>query len=179
MRTTGCRAVLLLGLLVVAATLGGCHKRAGLQIGDTVPDVTLTDLHGKSVMLPQDINGKVALVRFWSIDCCFCDKTMLLSLESLYQKYKDKGFVPIAINASRLLETDERIKQLGHLSYPMLVDEYGLVAKRFGVIGLPTTFVIDEEGRVRGKVTGEAGIQDIEKLFTTILYKGEFYEDSH
>lgn len=165
--------------LLVAATLYGCHKRAGLQIGDAIPSVMLNDFHGRPISLPGNIKGKVALLRFWSIDCGFCDKEVLFSLESLYQKYKDKAFMPVAINVSRLVKTDERIKQFERLSYPMLVDEYGLAAKRFGVIGLPTTFVIDEAGIVRGKVVGETGRQDLEKLFTTILYKGEFYEDGH
>ncbi len=178
MRMVKCLTALLLGLLI-ATTLSGCNKRAGLQIGDPVPDVTLTDFQGKSVTLPKDIKGKIALVRFWSIDCGFCDKEILLSLEPLYQKYKDKGFVPVAINASRVVSTDQRLKQFEHLSYPMLVDEYGLVAKHFGVIGLPTTFVIDEQGIVRDKITGEASIEEYEKRFTTTLYKGVFYENGH
>ncbi len=87
--------------------------------------------------------------------------------------------MPIAINESRVVKTDERLKQFAHVTYPMLVDEYGLVAKRFGVIGMPTTFIIDEEGIVRDKITGEAGIDDYEKRFTTILYKGVFYENGY
>jgi cytochrome c biogenesis protein CcmG/thiol:disulfide interchange protein DsbE len=169
----------LTALLLVAMALTGCNKRAGLQIGDTIPDVTLTDFQGKSVTLPKDIKGKVALVRFWSIDCGFCDKEILLSLEPLYQKYKDRGFVPVAINESRVVKTDERLKQFNHLTYPMPVDEYGLVAKQFGVIGLPTTFVIDEQGIVRDKFTGESGIEELEKRVTTILYKGVFYESGY
>ena len=178
MRTIKYLKLLLLGLLVAMA-LSGCNKRAGLQIGDTAPTVTLTDFQGKSVTLPQDLKGKVMLVHFWGLDCCFCDKKILLSLEPLYQKYKDKGFVPVAIDESRFDKTDERLKQFDHLTYPMLVDEYGLVAKHFGVIGLPTTFVIDEEGIVQDKLTGEAGIDEYEKFFTTILYKGVFYENGH
>jgi len=178
MRMIKCWTVLLMGLLVAAA-LSGCNKRAGLQIGDTVPNVTLTDFQGKTVTLPQDLKGKVALVRFWSLDCGFCDKEMLTVLESFYQKYKDRGFVPVAINESRFVKTDERLKKFDHLTYPMLVDEYGLVAKHFGVIGLPTTFIIDEEGIVRDKITGDAGIDEYEKRFTTILYKGVFYENGY
>ena len=178
MRTIKYLKLLLLGLLVAAA-LSGCNKRSGLQIGDTIPNVTLTDFQGKSVTLPKDLKGKVALVRFWSIDCHFCDKQILLSLEPLYQKYKDKGFVPVAINESRVVKTDERLKKFDQLTYPMLVDEYGLVAKHFGVIGLPTTFIIDEEGIVQDKITGDAGIDEYEKRFTTILYKGVFYENGY
>ncbi|MFA5920567.1 MAG: TlpA disulfide reductase family protein [Methylococcaceae bacterium] len=170
--------LLLLGLLVATA-LSGCNKHSGLQIGDPAPVVTLSDFNGKPVTLPEAFKGKVVLVRFWSIDCGFCDKEMLTVLESFYQKYKDRGFIPVAINESRVVKTDERLKKFAHLTYPMLVDEYGLVAKHFGVIGLPTTFVIDEEGIVRDKITGEAGIDEYEKLFTTILYKGVFYESGH
>ena len=178
MRTIKYLKLLLLGLLVAAA-LNGCNKRAGLQIGDTVPNVTLTDFQGKTVALPKDLKGKVALVRFWSIDCHFCDKEILLSLETLYQKYKDKGFVPVAINESRIDKTDERLKKFNHLTYPMLVDEFGLAAKHFGVVGLPTTFIIDGKGIVRDKITGDAGIDEYEKHLTTILYKGVFYENGY
>jgi cytochrome c biogenesis protein CcmG, thiol:disulfide interchange protein DsbE len=176
MRTISYLKLLLVGLLIAAA-LSGCNKRAGLQIGDSIPDVTLTDFQGKTVTLPKDLKGKVALVRFWSIDCHFCDKEILLSLETLFQKYSDKDFVPVAINESRVDKTDERLKKFNHLTYPMLVDGYGLAAQHFGVIGLPTTFVIDEEGIVQDKITGEAGIDEYEKRVTTILYKGVFYEN--
>ncbi len=172
------RTILLLSLLV-AISLSGCNKRAGLQIGDAIPEVALTDFQGKSVTLPRATKGKIALLRFWSIDCGFCDKEILLSLEPLYQKYKDRGFIPVAINESRIDKTDQRLKKFERLSYPMLVDEYGLVAKQFGVIGLPTTFVIDGQGIVRDKITGDAGIEEFEKRFTTILNKGVFYENGH
>lgn len=165
--------------LLAVASISGCNKHSGLQIGDPTPAVSLNDSNDKSVTLPEAFKGKVVLLRFWSIDCGFCDKEMLSALESFYQKYKDQGFIPVAVNESRLVKTDERLKKFEHLTYPMLTDEYGLVAKHFGVIGLPTTFVIDKQGIVRDKLTGEAGIEEYEKLFTTVLYKGGFYENSH
>jgi len=170
--------LLLLGL-AVAAALSACNRHPGLQIGDPAPVVTLNDFNGKAVVLPEAYKGKVMLIRFWSLDCGFCDKEKLFTLESFYQKYKDRGFIPVAINESRIDISDERLKKFAHLTYPMLVDEYSLVAKRFGVIGMPTTFIIDEEGIVRDKITGEAGIDDYEKRLTTILYKGVFYENGH
>jgi cytochrome c biogenesis protein CcmG/thiol:disulfide interchange protein DsbE len=178
MRTMKYLKLLLLALLV-ATVLSGCNKHSGLQIGDPAPVATLTDFNGKPVMLPGAFKGKVILIRFWSLECGFCDKEMPLAFEKFYQKYKDRGFIPVAVNEGRVDKTDERLKKFADLTYPMLVDEYSLVAKRFGVIGLPTTFVIDEEGIVRDKITGEAGIDEYEKRFTTILYKGVFYENGH
>ncbi|MDD5577689.1 MAG: hypothetical protein PHY16_00245 [Methylobacter sp.] len=63
MKTIRYLKLLLLSLLI-AATLNGCNKRGGLQIGDAILDVTLTDFQGHSVTLAQDIKGKVSLVRF-------------------------------------------------------------------------------------------------------------------
>jgi cytochrome c biogenesis protein CcmG/thiol:disulfide interchange protein DsbE len=166
----------LLGLL---AALGGCDKRPGLQIGDAMPAVTLMDFRGKSVALPGDFKGKVILVRFWSLDCGFCDKAMLQTLERFYRKYQDQGFVPIAINEGPIAAGDERIRQFEGLTYPMLTEDYGVAARQFGVIGLPVTFVFDEEGVLREKLTGEARIEEYEKLFTTVLYKGGFYDSAY
>lgn len=61
----------------------------------------------------------------------------------------------------------------------MLLDEYGIVAKKFGVIGLPTSFIFDETGILRGKITGEAGSDRFEQLITTVLHKSSFYEKNY
>lgn len=169
----------LLLTVLMAGVLNGCHKPSGLQIGDPAPTATLNDFHGKAVILSDAVKGKVALVHFWSMDCDFCSQEIILALEPLYQKYKARGFVPVAINTCRINEPDDRLKKFEILTFPMLVDEYGLLAKQFGVIGLPSTFVLDEQGIVQEKITGEATIEEYEKLFTTVLNKGVFYESGH
>jgi cytochrome c biogenesis protein CcmG, thiol:disulfide interchange protein DsbE len=158
-------------VLLVAMLIGACHQQTGLQIGDEIPKVTLTDLQGKTLTLPNDMKGKVVLLHFWNLDCHFCDKKNLLFLEPLYQKYKAQAFVPIAVNVGLVDKNDERWKEFSGLTYPMLVDERGLIAKQFNVIGLPTTLVIDGKGIVQKKLTGEAPIDDYEKLFTSILIR--------
>lgn len=157
-------------LLALSLLANGCNKRHGLQIDDPLPAVTLPDWHGKPVNLPGDLQGKVLLIRFWSLECTFCDKEMLLELETLYQKYKARGFVPVAVNAGKADPNDPRLQRFANLTYPMLMDERGLVGRRFGVIGMPTSFVIDKEGVLKQKITGEAGLDEFEKLVTTVLY---------
>ena len=174
----GSRLPWLLFVLFSAALLAACSKRSGLQIGDPVPAVTLTDLQGKPFTLPGDVRGKVVLIRFWAIDCGFCDKEKLFTLDRFYQKYKDLGFLPVAVNVSPVEKNDKRFGPFRQLSYPLLVDEYGKAARQFGVIGLPATVVIDEEGILRGKINGEADANALEKLFTTVLYKGDFNESA-
>jgi len=160
--------LLLVCLLIM--TLTACQQHSsGLQVGDAMPSVALTNFQGNAVKLPDEFKGKVTLIHFWSIDCHFCDKEVLIALEPLYAKYKPQGFIPIAINESRVDQNDERLKRFEKLTYPLLVDEYGLIAKQFGVIGLPTTFVFDSTGVLREKVTGEAGMEEYEKRLITVL----------
>ena len=155
--------------LMLVSLLGACKRGSGLQIDDPAPQAELQDIHGKTVHLPQDLQGKVWLVRFWSLECHFCDKEVLFGLEALNQKYKDRGFQVVAVKVGEDDANDERLKRLEKLSYPMLIDERGIVARKFGVVGMPTTFVIDAEGVMREKRVGEAGLDEFEKLFTTIL----------
>jgi peroxiredoxin len=152
------------------------HPRLGLHLGDRVPPLTLTDYQGNSVTLAEDIEGKVALLWFWSIDCALCNNEMLLSLNALYQKYKAKGFVPIAIHQGRWVEGNDRLRKFDQVTYPLLVDEDGKVAGYFGVVELPTTYILDEKGIVREKIVGEPGIDACEKLITTVVYKEGFYD---
>jgi cytochrome c biogenesis protein CcmG/thiol:disulfide interchange protein DsbE len=159
-------------LLLMVLFISACQQQhTGLKIGDEIPHVTLTDIQGKTLTLPNDMKGKVVLLHFWNLDCHFCDKKNLLFLEPLYQKYKDQAFIPIAVNVGSADKNDERWKQFAELTYPMLVDERGLIAKQFSVIGLPTTFIIDGAGIVQKKLTGEAPIDEYEKLFTSILIR--------
>ncbi|WP_374090042.1 TlpA family protein disulfide reductase [Methylomicrobium lacus] len=169
----------LLLVFVVAALLCACSKKTGLQIGDTVPTITLTDLRGGPFTLPSDVRGKVVLIRFWAIDCGFCEKEKLFTLERFYQKYKDRSFLPVAVNVGPVEKNDARFEQFRQLTYPLLVDQYGAAAKQFGVKFLPATLVIDEEGVLRGKISGEAEPDAYEMLFTTVLNKGGFYENGH
>jgi cytochrome c biogenesis protein CcmG/thiol:disulfide interchange protein DsbE len=164
---------------LIAIALGGCNQRHTLRIGDAVEPVELEDVYGKTMTLPDDVKGKVTLVRFWSIDCPLCCKEMIQTFESLYQKYKDKGFIPVAINVGHHKETAEDYKKLEGVTYPLLTDPNYTVARRFGVTGLPTTFILDQQGILREKIVGETDLETIEKLLTTVLYKGGFYDSTY
>jgi len=169
----------LLSFGLIAIALNGCNQRHTLRIGDTVEPVVLEDVYGKPMTLPGDVKGKVALVRFWSIDCPLCCKEMIKAFESLYTKYKDKGFIPVGINVGHPDQTAEDYKKLKNVTYPLLTDPNYKVARHFGVTGLPTTFILDQEGILREKIVGETDFESIEKLLTTVLYKGGFYENGY
>jgi peroxiredoxin len=78
------------------------------------------------------------------------------SIEPVYQAYRSKGLVILALNVRQDRDTATAFIEKLNISYPALLDSEGEVAREYGVIGLPTTFVIDREGRLHTRIIGES-----------------------
>ncbi len=75
----------------------------------------------------------------------------------------------VAINAGQDRATAAAfVKKIG-VTYPVLLDEPSAIAKRYGVVGLPTTFFVDAGGIVRGKIVGEADAATFEREAVALL----------
>ena len=115
-------------------------------------EVTLKDLNGQQVSL-SDFRGKIVFINFWTTWCLACVIEMP-SMEKLHQKFKDKDFVMLAIN---LQESASKIKQFYKeykLTFTTLLDTTGDVGTGFGIRSIPTTFILDKNGRIIGKALG-------------------------
>ena len=131
-------------------------------------DFTLTDLQGRSWHL-RDLQGKVVLVNFWATWCPPCRKEMP-DLQALYDKYKDQGFVVLAISDEEAAKVAPFIAEK-KIGYPVLLDPGRKVNELYQVEGIPKSFVYDREGRMvaqsidmrtRGQFRGmlaQAGLQ--------------------
>jgi peroxiredoxin len=108
-------------------------------------DFTLTDLQAKPWHL-QELRGKVVLVNFWATWCPPCRKEMP-DLQALYDKFKDQGFVVLAISdeeASKVAPFIEERK----ISYPVALDPGQKVHELYQVEGIPKSFVYDRDGKL-------------------------------
>ena len=108
-------------------------------------DFALTDLRGRSWHLRQ-LTGKVVLVNFWATWCPPCRKEMP-DLEALYRRHEKAGLVILAISDEEAAKVRPFIAQEGY-RFPVLLDPGGAVGKRFGVDGIPKSFLFDREGRL-------------------------------
>ncbi len=121
-------------------------------VGAPAPEVALKDLQGKEVRL-SDLRGKIVLLNFWATWCKPCKEEMP-AMQASYDKLRGQGFVVLAINE---LEDEgkvaEYIRQYGH-TFPVLMDHDNRVANRYGVFGLPASFVVDRQGIVREHIYG-------------------------
>jgi peroxiredoxin len=108
-------------------------------------DFTLTDLQGKAWHL-QDLKGKVVLVNFWATWCPPCRKEMP-DLDALYNKFKDQGFVVLAISDEESAKVSPYIAE-HKISYPVMLDAGRKVNDAFIVEGIPKSFVYDRSGKL-------------------------------
>jgi peroxiredoxin len=108
-------------------------------------DFTLSDLQGKSWNL-KDLRGKVVLLNFWATWCPPCRKEMP-DLESLYLKFKDQGFVLLAISDEDAAKVNPFLAERD-ITYPILLDPGRKVNEEFEIEGIPKSFVYDRGGKL-------------------------------
>jgi peroxiredoxin len=108
-------------------------------------DFMLNDLHGTTWHL-HDLRGKVVLVNFWATWCPPCRKEMP-DLDALYNKFKDQGFVVLAISDEEAAKVSPFISER-KISYPVLLDPGRKVSDAFIVEGIPKSFVYDRTGKM-------------------------------
>jgi len=135
-------------LLTSGAQAAGFEARAATP----APELKAQDLAGAQKTL-ADYRGKVVLLNFWASWCPPCLREMP-SMERLRVKM---GGRPLAIVALDSAETPEEVNAYlsrMKLGFPILLDPDGSNTKRWKVFALPTTFLLDAEGRVRYVLTG-------------------------
>ncbi len=137
------------------------------------PDFTLSDMDETAHTL-SDLRGNYVLVNFWATWCPPCRKEMP-SLESLYQQYRERSFRVLAVNQWE--NPDHVFSYMGELdvfpSFPILFDPKSEVSERYGVRGLPTSFIIDPQGRIIYRAIGgrEFNHPDVTTLIESLLKK--------
>jgi len=90
--------------------------------------------------------GTVIVLNFWATWCLECRSEMLV-LERLRREFSSRGLAIIGVNARENNEAVRRYaKELG-LTFPLVLDPDGKINALYGVIGLPTTFVVGRDGR--------------------------------
>lgn len=122
-------------------------------VGDQAPNFVLENLEGNEVRL-SDLKGKGVFLNFWGTWCKPCEREMPY-MENQYKVFKDQGVEILAINIQESNLVVERFKNKYALTFPILMDRTDQVRQAYGVVPLPTTFLIDENGKILKKDTGQ------------------------
>ena len=150
-------------------------KYEPLVVGKVAPDFQLPDLADKQLRL-SDYRGKVVFLNFWATWCKPCREEMP-SMEVLYKNFEKDGLVILAVSIDRVTTKNEIppfVKGL-NLTFPVLVDSWGQTDKRYKLMGVPETYIIDQQGILREKIIGPRDWTRLDnlKMLTQLLKVGE------
>lgn len=120
-----------------------------VQKGDMAPDFRLKDLNGNSVGLAQ-YKGRYLLINFWATWCVPC-KVEMPSLETLYQTFKAENFELLPISNDMFGEKVVRpYIEAQNFSFNILMDPVLKASNRYGVVTLPTSYLVNPDGKIIG-----------------------------
>ena len=124
----------------------------GINVGNMAIDFQLQTLDGKTVKL-SDLRGKPVLVNFWATWCGPCRSEMPY-LQQINDSYAVKGLVVLEVDIGEDSATIQKFMTELNLSMTVPMDTDKKVAKAYGITAIPSTFLIDKDGIIRGKVVG-------------------------
>lgn len=149
-KLAGVFAALLLGLNLVTA--------APVKEGDTFPDLAKFGLEGT---LP-DIKGKIVLVDFFASWCGPC-KESFPAMNDLQKKYGEKGFVIIAINLDKKKSDMDDFVKAHPANFVIVRDAANKLVGEVKIATMPSSFLLDKEGKVRAAHRGFKGEESVKK----------------
>jgi cytochrome c biogenesis protein CcmG/thiol:disulfide interchange protein DsbE len=168
-------AVALLALLLSS----GCARQGSKQgatkvpadagaVGSKAPDFELADISGKTVRL-SDFAGKVVLLDFWATWCPPC-RDEVPDFVRLQAKYRQQGVQVVGLSLDA--EGAKVVRPFAeeyNVNYPMLLANAGTAAQFGGILGIPTTFVLDRQGRIVKKFIGRTELKTFEEAIKPLL----------
>lgn len=128
------------------------------------PDFTLTDLSGNNISF-SSLNGKVVFLNFWATWCPPCKKEIPGFIE-IYEKYKNQGIVIIGISVDKTwVDSVRDFVEKQKITYPVVMSTADVVNDYKPGRFIPTTIIVDKNGKIRHKHVGYMDKDTLEKNF--------------
>lgn len=157
----------ILAVVLTVFLLSACAKGSAIEIGDTPPDFTLSDINGKAVTL-SGFKGKIILLDFFASWCPPCRQEIPDFIE-LQKAHEAQGFTMLGVSLVAQKESSQFAEKMG-INYPVVVDDEK-VSNAYGPIrSIPTTLLIGKDFKItriyigyRAKNVFEKDIQELLK----------------
>ena len=140
MQTAGAGVVLALAMLATGPALA-------VSEGETAPEFSLPTLGGGPTRSLADSHGKVRYLDFWASWCAPC-RVSIPAMVDLQAELGGEDFEILAVNVDKRPEDALRFLERYPVNYANLSDPVGAVAATYALPGMPTSFVVDRDGRI-------------------------------
>ena len=147
---------------VVPAVSGGQQPAA--------PHLNMVDLNGRSIETAS-YDGRVVLINFWAAWCTPCTEEVP-QFVALQDKYGGQGFQAIGISMDDKEGALRDFYRKYKMKYPVIIGNQNIAQQYGGILGLPTSFLIGRDGRIRSKTSGLADFPKLEQEIVALLRSG-------
>jgi cytochrome c-type biogenesis protein len=147
---------------------------SALNLGAYPPDTKAPEFSGRTLrdqpVSLAALRGRVVLLNFWATWCLECRPEMP-AFEGLHRRFASRGLAILGINTREDGKAVRRYAEELGLTFPLVLDRDGKIGRLYGVVGLPTTFLIGRDGRAVALAIGprEWGSTAAETIIGSLL----------
>lgn len=138
-----------------------------LEVGDTAYNFYLSDLDGQNLNL-EAFRGQPVILNFWATWCGPC-RVEMPALQAAYESHQADELVILAVNDQEAHQDVADFFSELELTFTPLLDQEGEVSRLYHVFNFPTTYFIDEDGRVTAVHRGVLSAEQIETYLAATL----------
>jgi len=163
---TSILVILVVAIVYTIYTSATKEKVEVLAVGDEAPNFTLVDLNGEEHRL-SDYKGQGVFLNFWGTWCKPCAKEMP-AMDRQYEVFRSQGVQTLAVNIAQSDFEVQRFTDQYGLDFPVVIDRTKSVMEAYNINPLPTTMLINQDGKIERIITGEMTEQDIASFMEQI-----------
>lgn len=145
------RAWLSAGLLGLALLSTAVVSQGSSRPAVQVPSLVLRAPHGEAAL--DSLRGQVVLVDFWASWCAPCEKSFPW-LDAMQKRFGPRGFAVLAVSVDKSLNAADAFVARHPVSFRIAYDPAGRAATAFGVMGMPSTFLVGRDGTILARHVG-------------------------
>ena len=143
--------------------------RTGFSEGQFAPNFTLKTMDGQIFKL-SDYRGQRILLNFWASWCPPC-KSEIPDLNDFYIENKQEKIMVLSVNmthAEKNTKSIQAFQDMYKIKYPVLLDQSGDIANLYGILTIPTSYLINSNGIIQKRIIGPLQKETIKTLIETL-----------
>ncbi|ANB58747.1 MULTISPECIES: peroxiredoxin family protein [Anoxybacillaceae] len=143
--------------------------KIGTNKGQFAPDFELLSITGNKVKL-SDLRGKTVILNFWATWCPPC-RAEIPEMQKFYENNKNNNVEILAVNLTNSESSPDTVKDFVRdkgMTFNILLDKQGKIGNLYGIITIPTSYIIDKNGIIREKHVGPMSYETMDNFISSI-----------